>query len=268
MYQMFCYFFIYAFLGWCCEVAFAAMIDGKFVNRGFLNGPVCPIYGFGVIFVLYILNPVKNNFILLFIGSVILTSILEYFTGFILDKFFHKHWWDYSNERFNIKGYICLRFSILWGMACLIVVDIIQPIFQKAVTLLPQKLGIILLVVFTASIISDVLVTVIGINKTNKHLKLLYDTGQRLHRLSESLGSNISEGTINLVQKGDIAKEHFDEKRAKTKLEFENLQKRYEELRNNPPMTAKRIHLAFPDLDLIGKHKNFLNKIKEDKSND
>ena len=108
-------FLIYAFLGWCTEVAFAAVTRGKFVNRGMANGPICPIYGFGVLAVLFCLQPFRGNFFLLFLGSVVVTSLLELVTGWALEKFFHDKWWDYSNEPFNIKGYICLRFSILWG---------------------------------------------------------------------------------------------------------------------------------------------------------
>ena len=77
MYQFLCIFFIYAFLGWCTEVSYAALQTGKFVNRGFLNGPVCPIYGFGVVIIIACLTPLKKNLLLLFLGSVVLTSLLE-----------------------------------------------------------------------------------------------------------------------------------------------------------------------------------------------
>lgn len=80
-------FLIYAFLGWCTEVAFAAVTRGKFVNRGMANGPICPIYGFGVLAVLFCLQPFRGNFFLLFLGSVVVTSLLELVTGWALEKF-------------------------------------------------------------------------------------------------------------------------------------------------------------------------------------
>ena len=86
-------FFIYAALGWACEVAFAAGKEGKFINRGFLNGPVCPIYGFGVLGVVLTLAPVKDNVMLLYVGSFLLTSAIEFLTGFVLEKLFHARWW-------------------------------------------------------------------------------------------------------------------------------------------------------------------------------
>ena len=121
------FFLIYAFLGWCLEVTYQAVEYGVFINRGFLGGPYCPIYGVGVIVVTLALYPLRETIILLYVGSVVLTSSLEFVTGFILEKIFHQHWWDYSDDKFNVKGYICLKFSLLWGVACLVTVRIIHP---------------------------------------------------------------------------------------------------------------------------------------------
>lgn len=150
---------VYSFLGWCCEVAFAAVRRGIFVNRGFLNGPVCPIYGFGVLIVLLVLEPVKDNLALLFFGSMVLTSALEFFIGFIMEQFFHDKWWDYSENPFNIKGYICLEFSLVWGAACVLVVDVIHPMIFKLICAIPEKLSLWLMVFFTAVLISDAVIT-------------------------------------------------------------------------------------------------------------
>ena len=96
------YFFIYAILGWCVEVIHAALARGKFENRGFLNGCWCPIYGVGVVLVLLCLTPININVFVLFIASLILTSVLEFIVGLILEKLFKTKWWDYSKEHFNI----------------------------------------------------------------------------------------------------------------------------------------------------------------------
>ena len=93
-YELVWIFIIYAFIGWCTEVSYAALDTGKFVNRGFLNGPYCPIYGCGVVIVVAILTPLKENLLILFAGSFLLTSVLEYITGYILEKVFHNKWWD------------------------------------------------------------------------------------------------------------------------------------------------------------------------------
>ena len=120
-------FFVYAVLGWCAEVAFAAVNSGRFVNRGFLNGPWCPIYGFGVVIVVLVLTPVEENTAMLFAGAVVLTSALEWITGCVLEKAFHARWWDYSGLPFNIGGYVCLKFSLMWGLACVLVMRVLHP---------------------------------------------------------------------------------------------------------------------------------------------
>ena len=89
LYYLFQCFFIYAFLGWCTEVAFAAFKERRFVNRGFLNGPICPVYGFGVVAVIHFLTPLRSNLLLLYLGSAILVTAIEWLTGFILEKVFH-----------------------------------------------------------------------------------------------------------------------------------------------------------------------------------
>ena len=145
LYRFLWIFFIYAFLGWCTEVSYAALVTGRFVNRGFLNGPVCPVYGFGVVIVLTCLTPLANNLPLLFLGSVVLTSALEWLTGFVLEKLFHQRWWDYSDQPFNLSGYVCLRFSIAWGFACLFVVKLLHPTVLLFIRLIPKTLGLALL---------------------------------------------------------------------------------------------------------------------------
>ncbi len=260
-------FIIYSILGWCCEVAFAAIVDGKFVNRGFLFGPYCPIYGFGVSFVFLCLNPIKDNFIVLFFCSVILTSLLEFITGYVLEKLFHQRWWDYSKERFNIKGYVCLKFSIMWGLACLIVVDIVHPVFERLVSHIPMNVGIIILIIFGMIYISDFITTIIGINKMGKYMKLLANTAEHLNKISVSVGENISDGTLTLMKNADNIKQEFISKNEKLKQRHQEQKKyiseKYAELAKSKTFTAKRIQSAFPDLKILEKENRiykFLNK--------
>ena len=117
IYELLCFFVIYSVLGWCLEVCFCTINTGQFVNRGFLNGPVCPIYGFGMVIVLVALTPLAHSLPVLFVGGALLTSALELAAGWILKKVFHTSWWDYSDVPFNLGGYICLKFSLAWGVA-------------------------------------------------------------------------------------------------------------------------------------------------------
>ena len=161
-YELVCIFIIYAFIGWCTEVAYAALNTGKFVNRGFLNGPYCPIYGCGVVVVVACLTPLKDNIVVLFIGSFLLTTIIEFLTGLVLEKIFHNKWWDYSDLPFNIKGYICLKFSIYWGIACTFVMKIVHPIIYKFITLIPFVVGVVLVMfLHKAPVLIQVLIIII-----------------------------------------------------------------------------------------------------------
>lgn len=211
MYFLLWTFFAYAFLGWCTEVSFAALTSGRFVNRGFLNGPVCPIYGVGVVIVLFFLDPLRKNTFLLFVGSVLLTSLLEWLTGFVLEKIFHQRWWDYSNEPFNLGGYICLRFSIAWGLACLIVVDIIHPSILWLIRLIPHTLGIVLLVVFSAAMLVDLAATVRTITRMNRQLTQLDELAGRIKAMSNELGENLAERVIDAAERGNDLREDLQE---------------------------------------------------------
>ena len=207
LYQFLCIFFVYAFLGWCTEVSYAALQTGKFVNRGFLNGPVCPIYGFGVVIILACLTPLKQHFILLFLGSVVLTSLLELVTGFVLEKLFHQRWWDYSDDPFNIGGYICLKFSIAWGLACLFVVDILHPTIQWVIALVPRGLGWVLLGVFAACMAVDLAATVSTIAKLNRKLEHIDQLASRIREASNEFGENLADKVLDAAEKGADFKE-------------------------------------------------------------
>ncbi len=200
--------YVYAFLGWCCEVVFAACKTGTFVNRGFLNGPVCPIYGFGVALVLWLLEPVKDSFILLFLGSMLVTTVLEFIIGFIMETFFHDKWWDYTNNPFNIKGYVCLEFSILWGLACVLVVDVIHPAIWKFIMLIPQRLGWWLVGIFTVLIIADALITLVVLLKLPKRFKAVEELERMLTAVSDGVGEKLFEG----YERGRERSEAFEER--------------------------------------------------------
>lgn len=207
IYEIAWIFLIYAFLGWCCEVAYAALNTGKFVNRGFLNGPVCPVYGCGVLVVVLVLTPLKENLFILFVGSLLLTSAIEFVTGFLLEKLFHNQWWDYSDQPFNLCGYICLKFSILWGLACTFVMDIVHPMIAKAIKIFPHIPGWILLALCAAAFACDLGITVSTILKFNRCLKMMHEVGDRLHKISDEIGENIYENVTTAMERSEELKE-------------------------------------------------------------
>ena len=143
------YFIVYAFLGWVCEDIYCGIGKRKFINRGFLYGPYCPIYGFGALLVIYPLLMVSKHPIVVFIFGMVLTSILEYITSFVMEKLFATRWWDYSTYPFNINGRICLQNSLLFGLMALVVVYGLHPIVSRFVERIPLGFLVIFLIMFT-----------------------------------------------------------------------------------------------------------------------
>lgn len=164
-------FLLYSFLGWCSEVIFAAATYGKFINRGFLNGPVCPIYGYGILMVAILLEPISENMPLLFLGSAVLTSAVEFLVGWGSEKLLHVRLWDYRRQPFNLGGYVCLKFSLLWGLACVFIIRLVHPAVYALVCKIPHVPGVILACVFSAIFVADLVVTMIEALKLPRRLR-------------------------------------------------------------------------------------------------
>ena len=259
-------FFIYGFLGWCAEVAFAAFKQHSFVNRGFLNGPICPIYGIGVTVVVATLRPYVGNLIVLYITSTILVTFLEWLTGFLLEKLFHHRWWDYSDMPLNIGGYVCLLFSLVWGVACVLIVKLIYPLTNKLVSFIPIWFGKFLLVLLTITIFVDICITVQGILKFNKRLALMEDIAKELRNISDQIGENIYDSMMDSLEaqdrlkaRAEVIRERVDEAKQENaeevKARMESMRQRADELRSKyekmaklPTFTSRRILRAFPKM--------------------
>lgn len=197
LYYMLCYFFIYAFLGWITEVIFATLKTGKFVNRGFLNGPVCPIYGVGMALCVLLLNPLEKYWWLLILVGGTLATLLELITGFVLDKIFKTKWWDYSKEPFNFRGYICLRFAILWGFAVLLVFKTLVPLTNKIIEAIPKKwCGVSILSVFAVIFIIDFITTIQQLKRLKENLKETSIIAEIIHKDSDLIGKGVSATTL------------------------------------------------------------------------
>lgn len=135
------YFLIYSFLGWVLESFYAVLVLGHFVKRGFLFGPICPIYGFGAVIFILIFDGLKGHNVKKFFISMIVFSIFEFVASWILEMVFHLRWWDYSDAIFNIQGRICLSFSIVWGIAGVVFSNFLHPFIEKITEKILQKIA-------------------------------------------------------------------------------------------------------------------------------
>ena len=261
IYQALWIFIIYAFLGWCSEVAFAAVNKGKFENRGFLNGPVCPIYGVGMLIVVLCLWNLRDRPLLLFLGSALLTTALEFVTGFVLERFFHDKWWDYSDMPFNIKGYVCLKFTILWGLAASFIIGAIHRFIYMLIEKTPFVLGVILLAVFSAAFIADFTVTLTALVKLPKKLKAMAEAERALRAVSDKIGENISDTTIAAKEKGEALAEENKPRLEELKAEYEKKKKELSAMLERN-FVQRRIFKAFPNLK-NGRYKAIFDRISE-----
>lgn len=195
------------------------------------------------------LEPLKGNFVLLFLGSVVLTSVLELATGFVLEKLFRQRWWDYSDKPFNLGGYICLEFSVMWGFACLFVVDILHPSIEFFIRLIPHTLGWALLGLFSAAMAVDLAATVRTIAKINRQLDQIDQLARRLKTASNEFGENLADRVLEAAEKSADWKEDWEsaaEEWAQRRAEFQEqlAQKREQmedELRQHAQERAARL---------------------------
>ena len=206
---------------------------GKIVNRGFLNGPVCPIYGFGMIGVLwmvFLITPEGQDhpgLVSLFLGGMLLTTAIELFGGWALDKLFHMQWWDYSDLPFNFHGYICLKFSILWGIGVVLVVTVLHPIVSLwPFILFESPVSWIILACVYVIFAADLVITVLTVRGLAKDLAEIERLGKALHSVSDNMTVQIGEGTLK-------AQERIESQQVQAALAKAEMRDRMETARTN-----------------------------------
>lgn len=172
--ELFILFMIYSFIGWSMEMIDNTIMDKKVVNRGFLIGPYCPIYGCGALLMIILLERYIEEPITLFFMSMIIFSILEYTTSFIMEKLFKARWWDYSNRKFNINGRVCLETMIPFGFAGMIAMYIVNPIFIRGLQRIPEIILKVSFITLSITLIIDLFLStsiMANVTKTIKKVK-------------------------------------------------------------------------------------------------
>lgn len=130
-YQWLSFFYIYCFIGWIFESAYVTVLNRRFVNRGFLRIPLLPLYGFGAVMMLWVSLPVKDNLLLVYLFGVAAATVLEYVTGSVMEFLFKIRYWDYSDQKFQFHGYICLSSSVVWGFLTILMTEVVhEPVAQ------------------------------------------------------------------------------------------------------------------------------------------
>lgn len=270
-------FYLFSILGWIYESTFVSIKNGKPVNRGFLVGPMLPLYGTGATLVYVLLRPVYRHPFLLYVLGMLVATVIEYITSYILEKVFHAKWWDYSKEPYNFQGRIALIPSMFWGILTLLLFDILEPFAIWLINLIPLSVGTKILVVLVTVSIADLTYTIMETINFRKQLETIYSFRQELEQQLQDLQlssireeflakTGLNEKFENIREKLGAIRENANED-SKIRL-LENKLNEYHKkihslLKNKHFITGnKRIVDAFPTMRFIPKNKSSIS-VKE-----
>lgn len=252
--NIFLLFFIYSVIGYICEIVYCFILNnGKFQNRGFLYGPYCPIYGCGALLILFILNRYDDSPLLLFLMAAITSSVLEYSTSFLMEKLFNNKWWDYSNQKFNINGRICLKYSLMFGAMGIILTYFINPFVLGFLNNIPNLYKIIIAIIFAVLMIID---TILSSNVAFKLKQKLKNIQSEVNGYMETEYAKIKQRQQENIQKiSTMLKEKtvklFDDKKSKSAKKL---------LFKLPEINNKNIDIIKIVKDELSKTKNKIKK--------
>ena len=165
LYHTALYFLIYSFLGWCLEVIYAAVQKRKFVNRGLLNGVLCPVYGLSMTFILIFFSSLKSQVFFLFCACFIITSVVEFLAGTVTERLMGRKCWDYSGYRDHLGSYVCIRFSFIWTVIAVLDVKFLHPWLESVIDMVPKTFGEIIALLLTGLAALDMITTVAALRK-------------------------------------------------------------------------------------------------------
>ena len=251
---------IYSFFGWVWETCYVSVKSGKFVNRGFINGPLCTIYGFGAVSVYVILRPFSDNLLYLYLGGVVVATALEYVTAVLMESIFHTSWWDYSDNKFNFQGRICLGASLGWGAFTVILFKVLHPLVESIVILYPVYVGEIGICVIGVGYVVDFAFSAAAAFRIHEKLPVIeaameQTKGEMLVKMHEKIASVgfAKEATLESVKErlGDVeVLKEMEQKRAAITAEISaELQKRKEAMAAKVGHNMQRFVKAYPNLN-------------------
>ena len=257
------------------ESCYVSVKSKKPVNRGFINGPFCTIYGFGAVSVYLILKDFDQNLLVLYIGGVVVATVLEYITGWLMETIFHTRWWDYSKKKCNLHGYICLGSSLAWGVFTVLLFEVFHPFVEWLTNLYPVSIGKIAVSVVAVLYSADFVTSAVAAFAISKKLaKLedmmeeltaylqttkLYETKEEISdRLEEIRAFNLAEAAEKIgTKKAEFSKlleerfslsENYLEKKAELERRMDEFSEKYLSARKKSNIVGKRMIHAYPGL--------------------
>ena len=265
--QWFLYFTAYSILGWACETFYCSVGNRKFVNRGFLNGPVCPVYGFGAVLVILLLQSTEKNLVALFLSGMMVTTVLEYLTSVLLEKLFHMKWWDYSRYKFQINGRVCLLNSLMFGGLSVILMRVLHPWISGLIARIPTSLlpwiSLGILAVFAVDTVVTVRSILILTGKMQEIQKLLEEIKTRTEAAAAQLRAEMREKTQESKASLEARLDQYRLPEGVSLREFvEERRKKAAAAAKSGGMLHRRLLKAFPNLS-SARQNDALDRLRE-----
>lgn len=241
--QWLLFFYVYCFFGWIFESGFVSIRKKRFVNRGFMHGPFLPLYGFGAILALIVTIPVRGNYVLMYLFGAVAATILEYVTGVVMEAVFKVRYWDYSNQKFNFQGHVCLSSTIAWGFLVIFLVEVVQQPIERMILSIHGIWQEILVYVLTFYFVADFTLAFKEAVELRDLLLYVERAKDDVERMKKRLDVVIAVADEELSQKKELLKE-------RQQLYAEALEDRKEQYKNclsgHNLNLAKRFFSAHP----------------------
>jgi uncharacterized membrane protein len=244
--QYFLAFIAYAFVGWVYESLLYTVQEKKVISSGFLYGPYCPIYGGGAVIMIFVFYGRTDSPVVMFLGGMVLATLVEYFTAVFLENCFHKKWWDYSKLKYNFQGRICLLGAVAFGTMCLVLCRFIHPVFVRLISNIPESVQFWLAVSLAFVFIVDYMVTLLVLRTKKKtalendeeyenklpqlNLEMIFDSVHLKKKFKFSLRDKIHFGGVSYIVEKLKLKPFYIEKVEKR---IEPIKEKLSELREN-----------------------------------
>lgn len=239
--QIILFFIIYSFFGWILESMYKTIAQRKWVNSGFLYGPFCPIYGLGAMIMFIFLENYKDKPILLFVVAVIILSVWEYIVGWLLEKIFHAKYWDYSENKFNIHGRICLKNSIFWGILGLIFIHYIHPFIQTQTEKFDFNILLVTTIILGIYLIIDAIISIIKVKNIEIEISKFTEISDLIKEKLDELKKSKDNAQIKSMNI-EIIQEKIEElKKQQHKLKIRLLRRTNRLKKAFPTMKSKKI---------------------------
>lgn len=261
-------FFVYSFCGWFMESVGGILNVKKFINRGFLIGPYCPVYGIGVVLITLFLQRYVDDIIIMYFMSLLICGTLEYFTSYIMERVFHARWWDYHKNKFNINGRICLETLIPFGLVGTVLVKYVNPMIFDWLDKIPRNVKQVVLGIISILFILDIIISLKVIFNFRKNVKkteieIKDNTEEIVKKVKEETVKEFEDFKYKIILNLDETKKHIVYKSAK-------LQKRIEEYKTRVSYELEETRRKLKRIaqSLIDSSEDITNLVKEKFSKD